>query len=112
MSDWKSEIDARLNAEKEEERRRKETDRERQRKDQEAALAKRLERHQRRFKCHICGKPSSSPYIFTHSYMGNSTETREDWDAPGDLESCRRCRRLTCAKHIHQGICMNCAKSI
>ncbi|MBI2113260.1 MAG: hypothetical protein HYT50_01620 [Candidatus Wildermuthbacteria bacterium] len=112
MDKWKSQLDAHLKVKEEQDRKREASRREQIRKDMEAARAEALRKLGRRFKCHVCGKPSSAPYLATTNFMGNSTESHEIWDTPGDLEKCRRCGKWTCSEHMHQNFCMHCAQRV
>lgn len=66
-----------------------------------------LSAFQRKFKCHVCGKPSSGPrQDYTQSsgisQSGDQGEWRGpkhyyyDWDSPSDLFRCPKCNQLTC----------------
>lgn len=94
---------------------------------------KNLARLQKRFKCHVCGKPSSYPH-YEGSSSGNSEEDPKpgypNWNKPGDLEKCSMCRNWVCKDHINHathyhhgcpfgsvttdpnGICQRCAEKL
>ena len=125
MNNWKSQLDARIQARKEEDARRKQEAQKRAEaaRKQRAAeeYAKNLKRSQQRFKCHICGKPSTGPGTVN---VSNSTRGQgywggggsdQSWDVPAGLTRCGRCKKWACDNHIHHigglmgSICMNCA---
>ena len=59
---------------------------------------RKLAEHQRRFQCHVCGKPSVGPHIYETpgidpGYRGNrgggeGRETLVAWDIPGSMGKC------------------------
>jgi len=107
--DWKKQF--------EEERQRRQKQRlEEDRARQEAEEA-RWERHaaiefanfQRKYKCHICGKPSED--MRTYDWVvedGNMVRDDFDQPYPGDLAMCQNCRRWTCYAHLYEGVCRRC----
>jgi len=136
MSDWKQRIEQKRNEElrkaREEdlkgrinEKARREKERRREEEKLKAEYAKRLAKLQARFRCHICGKPSSKPsekqestgrLVQHHEFYSGPKEyekiTVEDWSSPGDLIKCDNCKKWTCAEHIHWGICKKCAERL
>lgn len=65
----------------------------------EIALQKKLAEHQRKFKCHVCGTPSSgpSPGGSTSNDEGDIIEKwNEDWEDSENLRPCFFCERWTC----------------
>lgn len=134
MLDWKKRIEQKRNEElsREDKERatrkaQEEAKREaRQRKEEEKLRAehtKRLVKLQARYRCHICGKPSSEPskgqestgrFVVHHEFYSGPSEyemrTVDDWNSPGDLERCSKCHQWTCKNCIHWGICKKCAE--
>ena len=138
MSDWKSRIDdweadvlrkaeARAKRRDEQEERRRSrsyhVDPDRRRWGQVHTL----EAHQRRFRCHICHKPSDGPYrshvphfTWTSSRVEEDAgyhnaveyETHVDWERPTGLARCRKCHCWTCDAHLYKGICQECAMKL
>lgn len=133
MNDWKRRIEEKRNEElrkaREEDSRRRANDEaqkeaasRREEQKLKAEYARRIAKLQSRFKCHICGKPASKPgtqevstgrirqyHEFYSGAREYETETVDDWNTPGDLTKCDKCKKWTCADHIHWGICKNCA---
>ena len=61
-----------------------------------AQYQRKLAKLQRRFKCHVCGKPATRP----DNRRDPDNDTRYDeWDVPGDLEPCYYCHKWTCPEH-------------
>lgn len=121
MFDWKEKVDKFFLDQEEKRRRAKERAEEEERKRKEQEEARRLERLSRRFKCHIrgCGYRATRPtegYFtggedkWTGSYYGHYVPT--NWNRPGDLYLCDKCKKWTCGSHIHRGICQECAKEL
>lgn len=86
MDDWKQKADtiARKKAEK-----------------QNEAYQRKLETHQSKFSCRVCGKPSTGP--------GSDNDGYTNWESPTGLHLCSSCVQYVCGDHIHQGICKLCA---
>lgn len=82
----------------------------------QARAAERLKRHQARFSCHICGKPSPQPYQYWEEDGENGrlygSFLVTDEDKPTDLVQCARCRQWTCSNadppHLENGVCKKC----
>ncbi len=82
-----------------------------------------LAAHQRRFRCHVCHKPSDGPRTFSTVRLAWISRTADDegphkgvqyvqhvdWECPTGLERCRRCHAWSCAEHLHMTICQPCA---
>ena len=82
-----------------------------------------LPAHQRRFRCHICHKPSEGPYTVhtprfrwvsreaedTGYHNAVEYETQVDLNRPTGLALCSRCHSWTCDVHLYKGICQRCA---
>jgi hypothetical protein len=103
--DWRDEIDKRL---AELERREVEKHLREKQEDFEYSFERLMERHRRRFRCHICRKPSEGPRLRYDSIGPVSTV----WDAPTGLSKCSRCEKWTCPDHLHRGYCKRCAYRI
>lgn len=135
MLDWKKKVEKKrseeLIREDEERARRKVQEEKRESKGRieeeklKAERARRLAKLQSRFKCHICGKPSLTPgerqestdrLVQHHEFYSGPKEyekiTIEDWNTPGDLIRCDKCKKWSCSSHIHWGICKNCAERL
>jgi len=104
--DWRKRIESKFPRQKTPAEVDKEREEERRRHDH-AEYARKLARHQRRFKCHIkgCTKRSGGPTHLDPHEVGYGSAVR--WDSPRDLEQCLRCHRWTCREHIHSSICKN-----
>jgi hypothetical protein len=64
------------------------------------------------FRCHICHTPARIPGTkYGHDEYGASMPSN-DWSIPGDLYRCERCVKWTCKKHLHKGICPECAEKL
>lgn len=124
---WKDNVDGffrRKEEQKRLEQQRQQLENERQRieaqKREEEVWAKNLANLQRRFKCHVCGKPSSTPQKTEHDtrqydygiVTGGSVWVETNWDVPGDFIQCSMCQKWTCDAHIHRGICQRCAEKL
>lgn len=87
----------------------------------ESKLNRKQARLARKFHCHITGctnyskmpgsKVSGQYYEPGLDFQpGHYSDTYEDdWNKPGDMTKCSRCRQWTCYEHIYEGICMECA---
>lgn len=121
MSDWKEEYTkresekARLAEQKRKEEELERTLREREENQRE--LQRKLERHMRKFKCHICGKPSRGPDQPTFYGPGNENPSSWGgptyWDRPTELYKCQECGKWACWEHtLHRSHndykCMRC----
>jgi hypothetical protein len=123
VPDWQKKIDDKERQEKlEEKRRQAERDLESGRRVKEKRLADeqaeqaKLDELGRRFKCHICGRPSTKPFYVPGS-SGNNFDDQgsagyTNWDWPCDLVMCGTCHEWTCLEHIHKGICQKCAEKL
>lgn len=130
-NDWRSRIDERIDEfhrrQREEEERKRKAEEERidrqMKKRQEELLAeirredqRDLARHQRRFRCHVCGKPSKGPHVSRsiewHGDSGGGETWYRNWDTPTGLKKCDRCSKWTCEEHIYRGICSRCASKL
>ncbi len=60
-----------------------------------------LQIHREKYFCHICNKGSTPLKIFNITF----------WNHYTGLKKCRKCKKLTCQKHIHSRICENCSNS-
>lgn len=115
MSDWReraeqiarrrAEKDAEINAKKQEKIKRDVARREQMRRDaneSEKAI------YGRRFKCHVCKRPSTGPTITEVAEMQPSI----DMNNPVDRTRCRsrNCGKWTCDECLHNGICRKCAR--
>ncbi len=135
MSDWKSRIDdwqAEILRKAEAKAKRKSEQEERRRSNAYSVDAHRhrwgqdhtLQAHQRRFRCHVCHKPSDGPYTAhaprfrwisgrtaedTGYHNAVEYETQVNWDQPTGLARCSRCHGWTCDVHLYKGICQRCA---
>ena len=135
MDDWKARIDA-WQAEllrKEEAKAKRQQEQEQRRQRSAAAVdayrrrwgqVHTLQAHQRRFRCHICHRPSDGPHT-AHvprfrwvspdpaegpDYQNAvEYETQVTWDQPTGLARCARCHSWTCHVHLYKGICQTCA---
>ncbi len=89
--------------------------------------AQTLAAHQRRFRCHICRKPSAGPqtyekvqfaWVASRRIEGDSYRDaieyvqHVNWDYPTGLSKCSRCHSWTCVEHIYKGICQTCAETL
>jgi hypothetical protein len=82
----------------------------------QAKEPERLKRHQARFYCHICGKPSPQPYRYWDDYGENgqlfSSFFVTDYNKPTELVQCARCQKWTCPDadppHLVNGVCIKC----
>jgi hypothetical protein len=119
MSNWHRELDREMQARREAEEKRKVEEKARlkkEREEQEAEVARiRLQAHQLKFRCHICGRPSDGPRYDT---LWNTDPTPRcpayiiysSWDIPSGLKKCSICDRCACYDkpedlHISHGIC-------
>ena len=82
-----------------------------------------LAAHQRRFRCHVCHKPSDGPRTFSTvrlawisravdgegPHKGVEYVQHVDWECPTGLARCSRCHAWSCAEHLHLTICPTCA---
>lgn len=77
-----------------------------------------MAKHQRTFKCAICGCPSSAPILIRISddrlemsdlsgLFGGALE-QEDWETPKDLKQCPQCGLFFCRDHMGQHACLHC----
>jgi hypothetical protein len=55
----------------------------------------RLEKHMRKFRCHICTKPSKGPC------EDQSKPGKYYWNQPKGLFQCSECGKWACLNHIH-----------
>lgn len=82
----------------------------------QAQEPERLNQHQARFYCHICGKPSPQPYQYWDDYGENgqlySSFYVTDYNQPTELVQCAQCQEWTCPNadppHLDNGVCMKC----
>lgn len=82
----------------------------------QAQEPERLQQHQARFYCHICGKPSPQPYQYWEDNAVNgrlySSFLVTDYNRPTGLVQCARCQKWTCPDadppHLENGICKKC----
>src|SRR5438552_494090 len=113
--DWKRELDERLARQEAERKRQEEARNAREKEAKEREYERRLAELARRFKCHICGTPASTPlhdhYDDGQSDGGHHWVWTTDWSTPGDLKRCTNCNKWTCDEHYH-GICQKCASKI
>lgn len=109
---WQEKID-RLNEEEREKERIKKEEKERQAKESaERRKKERLANHQAKFKCCVCGKPSSGPTKkTTHDHDGPGS-SYYDWDDPAGLRKCSVCGRWACNNHWYSGYCKNCGEKL
>ncbi len=137
MSDWKSRIDAweaNKHRKVEEKAKRRQEQAEHRRKTDTGAMPKRrwgqvqtLAVHQRRFRCHICRKPSDGPQTYDMvQFAWVATRKIEDdsyrqgieymqhvnWDYPTGLSKCSKCHAWTCVEHVYKGMCQTCADKL
>jgi hypothetical protein len=85
----------------------------------QAQEPERLKRHQARFYCHICGKPSPKPYEYWDDYGENGQQYSSflitDYDKPTELVQCAICRKWTCPNadppHLENGVCKKCLEN-
>ncbi len=103
--DWKRRLDERLSRKKAEEP-------ERLKKEYE----KQLQSHRARFRCYICGTPSSGPTTWIADSEGPAGT---NWDIPTGLVRCRVCGKWICNNHHYNpdprfsvGYCKNCAEKL
>lgn len=106
MSDWKENLDSYLDEIKREER-----------EEEKRKYQRRLQKYQKRYKCYICGKPSSGP-----KFTRYDPSTREKIEIPSardfigskpeGLDVCNECGKWVCEEHYHRGICMDCAEKL
>ena len=82
-----------------------------------------LAAHQRRFRCHVCHKPSDGPRTFSAvrlawisrpaedegPHKGVEYEQHVEWECPTGLARCTRCHAWSCAEHLYMSICASCA---
>ncbi len=82
-----------------------------------------LAAHRRRFRCHICHRPSDGPRTFSTvrlawisrpaddegPHNGVQYEQHVDWECPTGLGRCTRCNAWSCSDHLHMAICPTCA---
>ncbi len=83
-----------------------------------------LAAHQRRFRCHVCRKPSDGPQTYhtlklawvsrrklddTGAGEGVEHVQHVNWNVPTGLSRCSRCHAWTCAEHLYKGVCQTCA---
>lgn len=122
---WRDKVDQADERRRQEERRRREREDEAIARENAAIdrqYERKLEKHQRRFQCHVCGKPSDGP---VDKLVGERDEQRDDgsefrtygiyepdWGTPTGLVRCTRCNKLTCDDDIYRGICKTCAERI
>lgn len=138
MSDWKARIDA-----WEADKHRKLEEKAKWRQDQaeqlrgksdSGAMSQRrwgqlqtLAAHQRRFRCHVCRKPSDGPQRYSMvQFAWVTTRKIEDdsyrqgveymqyvnWDYPTGLIKCSKCQAWTCVEHLYKGMCQTCADKL
>lgn len=98
-------------------------EKEKQLRDKEHATA--VEKHKRRYKCHIahCSTSSTGPtYVAAHTeYRSGANEdwgesrneyieAHYEWDNPKNLHKCTICGKWACMIHINMGVCEECFK--
>lgn len=66
-----------------------------------------MRRHTERFRCAICGTPSSGP---AYESLDGLTYAWSNWNRPADLHWCRDCGQHVCAEHfsMSNGRCTAC----
>jgi hypothetical protein len=119
MSNWKTDMERKLQAQRDAEAQREAERRagaervaEQRQAKQARENAKLLATHQRRFKCHICGRPSDGPaqtkIISVDQSRGDDDYRNvygDDWDEPINLIRCSVCNNWSCDDDIAQGVC-------
>ncbi|SRR6266516_6655523 len=101
--DWKKRYEADLARQRQEAARAEEASRAAQEAAERREYQRKLPEHQRRFRCHVCGKPSSGPgSLVLTDFPGDDTL---DWNIPTDLWYCQICKKLTCSDCMYDGIC-------
>jgi hypothetical protein len=126
MSDWKADIERKLQHKEEllvqqqaKEKEEKRKIQKRRQEQEEREYARKLAAFQGRFKCHVCDKPSTSPgqkVIGHHFEISYGYEERDrkvedydyDWNKPENLWHCSVCNKWTCDDCMHRGICRKC----
>jgi len=128
-TDWRDDYDAYLKRESQRssaEYERQEAVRRQQEEQQKMRVhAERMAKHQARFRCHECGKPSPGPATVTtygkpqpDSIDYLPSHTTKDWNRPL-LNLCSYCKRFTCDEHFYpypsssmKPICKCCSDAI
>lgn len=106
FNNWRRKIDN-----KEKERKKLQTKLERQEREaNEKRYVEWLTEFGKRFNCHICGKLATGQKMSSHLTMDGWEYT--PLDLPKGLWECCNCNKWTCEKHIHKGICQECAEKM
>jgi rubredoxin len=112
--DWKSRIDNWQNHEEE----KKHSNLVQKEKAEQREHERRVAEHQSRFKCNVCGKPSSGPNAIISRSGGEYGIPLSEaiagyrYDEPTGLEKCTVCGNWTCLEHLYKRICKNCAQKL
>jgi len=87
----------------------------------QAQEPERLKKHQARFYCHICGKPSPQPYRYWVDGAGEGGRQYSegyyliDYNRPTGLVQCAQCKKWTCDNadppHLENGVCKKCLEN-
>lgn len=111
--DWRQEYEERRKRKEEKEKKKREEREEREYK-------RKLAKHHRKYKCHVCGKYSEGPYWASGNYIFGVGGGHGGivWDRPIGLKECSICKKWTCNDCLYfptnyfgtgPGICKKCA---
>ena len=90
MNGWQRKVDIYL---KQVEEKQKQEEREKELRE-EKLYNQQLAEHQAHFRCNVCNKPSSGPYMDTCADDGGGhSELYPVWHKPADLEECIICKK-------------------
>ena len=111
MTDWRANLESRLEKERREEEQRKQRAKERKLAKEATQHARQVAAHQARFSCHVCGLSSTGPKTEVSDNYPEMTHysTWTNWREPDNLQRCNRCGHYTCSNDMHKGICRKCA---
>lgn len=115
MTDWKKKIDDEEKVRITEQRKREAAEAKAAQKKETDEWNSKVEEHGKKFKCGVCDKPSQkpgSPKGTIGTEEGAPSWSSAIWSYPGDLWRCGKCKKWTCVKHIHKGVCKECAEKM
>ncbi len=113
MDDWRVKVDKKIEADEIERKERKQQIKKAVEDKEKREYEANLERLQRKYSCHICGKLPTKP---AKMEMGGSdytaSETVDNWKLPGDLIKCSICHRWTCEEDFYEEYCRKCGDKL